>query len=104
MKVINGLSRAGFLATVRGRNGGFTLARPAASIKVGDVVRFTEQDTTLVECFDARRNRCVITPACRLKTVLYDAQEAFYGVLDRHSVADLFGAPETVLRHLATAK
>lgn len=100
MKVIHNLSRAGFLATSRGRNGGFTLARPANRIRVGDVVRLTEQGSPLVECFDPANNTCIITPACKLKFILHDAQEAFYGVLARRTIADLFISPEAILHHL----
>ena len=103
MKVTNELSKAGFLATVRGRSGGFTLARPASEIRVGEVVRFAEKGSVLVECFDPGHNRCIITPACNLKFYLLDAVEAFYGVLDRRTVADLFEHPEAVLHHLGAA-
>ena len=64
-KVIHKLAQAGFLETQRGRGGGFTLAKPAAKIRVGDVVRFGEADSVLVECFDPIRNTCVVTPFCR---------------------------------------
>ena len=103
MKVINELARAGFLTTVRGRNGGFTLARPATEIRVGDVVRFAEKGSVLVECFDPANNHCVITPVCKLKFDLHEAQEAFYAVLDRRSIADLFPSPEAILHHLGAA-
>jgi len=103
MKIINDLAKAGYLATVRGRNGGFTLARPADEICVGEVIRFAERDSVLVECFDPKNNRCVITPACRLQYDLYEAQEAFYERLNQRSVADLFETPAAVLRALKTA-
>jgi Rrf2 family transcriptional regulator, nitric oxide-sensitive transcriptional repressor len=102
MKIINDLARAGYVATVRGRHGGFTLAKPASEIHVGDVIRFAERDAVLVECFDRVNNRCVITPACRLKDDLYQAQENFYTELNRRSVADLFESPKTVLKALNT--
>lgn len=94
MKVAHELSVAGYLETLRGRNGGIRLGRPAAEIDVGAVVRLTEKDTVLVECFDPIRNRCVITPACRLKHVLGEAQEAFYKTLGRYSLADLVQQPQ----------
>jgi Rrf2 family transcriptional regulator, nitric oxide-sensitive transcriptional repressor len=103
MKVINELSRAGFLATVRGRNGGFTLARPASQIRVGDIVRLGEKGSVLVECFDPEHNQCVITPVCKLKFDLHDAEQAFYAVLDQRTIADLFERPEAILHHLGAS-
>ncbi len=100
IKVINELARAGFLVTQRGRSGGFTLARPANRIKVSEVVNFGEENQAFVECFDAINNRCVITPACRLKFILAEALKAFSAVLEKYTIADLCEKPEPLLRHL----
>lgn len=86
MKVVNDLVRQGWLASARGRFGGVRLGRPAAEIRVGDVVRHTEDGFELVEC-----GRCVIAPACGLTGVLDEALAAFMAVLDGYSLADLLG-------------
>lgn len=88
-KIANELVRGGYLTAVRGRNGGLRLAKPARDINVADVTRFCESNIPLVECFDRINNRCVITPACQLKAILFDAEHAFYAVLAAHSLADL---------------
>lgn len=100
IKVINELGRAGFLVTQRGRSGGFTLARPADRISVGDVVKFGEDDQPIVECFSAERNTCVITPACRLRGAISEAKRAFFDVLGKYTIADVCVKPEALLRHL----
>ena len=100
IKVINELGRAGFLVTQRGRSGGFTLARPADRINIADVVKFGESGQPLVECFDPANNACVITPACRLKGMLSEAQRAFFEVLGRYTVADICNKPDALRRHL----
>lgn len=89
MKIANDLARGGFLDAIRGRNGGFRLARPPVAINLGDVARHCERSSPLVECFDIRNNSCVITPACHLKSVLAEAETAFYEVLSRRSLADI---------------
>ncbi|MEZ4334716.1 MAG: Rrf2 family transcriptional regulator [Myxococcota bacterium] len=89
MKVVHGLGQAGCLETVRGRNGGIRLARPAAEIRIGEVVRRMEGRLALVECFDPRAGHCRIEPACGLRPILDEALEAFVGTLDRYTVADL---------------
>lgn len=82
-QVINQLAQSGYLDTQRGRNGGIRLARPAARISVGEVVRLIEADAPLVECFADVDNTCPLTAACRLRDALNEAAQAFYGRLDR---------------------
>jgi Rrf2 family nitric oxide-sensitive transcriptional repressor len=93
MKVANHLTRAGFLKATRGRTGGLALAKRPDKIRLGDVVRATEPDLALVECFTAG-NECLITPRCRLKGVLKEALVAFVGTLDRYTLADLILSPK----------
>jgi Rrf2 family transcriptional regulator, nitric oxide-sensitive transcriptional repressor len=97
MKVAHLLGQAGHVTTLRGRGGGLALARPAAEITVGDVVRRIEPDMALVPCFGTAS--CAILPACRLKHRLHAAREAFLAVLDATTVADL-AQPEAELRSL----
>jgi Rrf2 family nitric oxide-sensitive transcriptional repressor len=89
MKVVHHLGRAGFLNTVRGRGGGFSLARPPEEIRVGDVIRHTEDRMDLVECFDPGTSHCRIEAACGLRGVLEEALDTFLGTLDRYTLADL---------------
>lgn len=84
MKVVQGLAAAGFVETVRGRNGGLRLAREPEAINVGAVVRRTEESFDIADC-----DGCVIAPACGLTKVLNEALAAFLAVLDRYSLADL---------------
>ena len=93
MKVANQLTRAGFLKAIRGRNGGLSLAKEPETIRLGDVVRSTEPDFALVECFESG-NQCLITPRCKLRGVLGEAMGAFMRTLDRYTLADLLLRPE----------
>ncbi len=93
MKVANQLTRAGFLKAVRGRSGGLTLARAPDRINLGDVLRATEPDFALVECFTAD-NRCLLTPRCRLRGILHEAFAAFIGTVERYTLADLILSPQ----------
>nr|WP_202625155.1 MULTISPECIES: nitric oxide-sensing transcriptional repressor NsrR [Cronobacter] len=85
VKIINQLSRAGYVTAVRGKNGGIRLGKPAATIRIGDVVRELEP-LSIVNCSSAF---CHITPACRLKQVLGDAVARFLQELDNYTLADL---------------
>ncbi|MCA0422487.1 MAG: Rrf2 family transcriptional regulator [Proteobacteria bacterium] len=88
MKVANQLTRTGFLEAVRGRSGGLQLARPASEIRIGDVIRSTEPDFGLVECF-LTGNTCVITGYCRLPRILNEALDAFISTMNRYTLADI---------------
>lgn len=83
-KVGQSLVREGLALSVRGRNGGIRLARPAGEISVGAVVRQLERGMKLADCA-----RCVLRHDCRLSCVLAEALEAFLGVLDRYTLADV---------------
>ncbi|AKQ36939.1 transcriptional repressor NsrR [Salmonella enterica subsp. enterica serovar Ouakam] len=85
VKIINQLSRAGFVTAVRGKNGGIRLGKPANTICIGDVVRELEP-LSLVNCSS---EFCHITPACRLKQALYKAVQSFLKELDNYTLADL---------------
>lgn len=97
-KVVRFLAGQGLLRTMRGKGGGVMLARPAADINVGEVVRQSEAGHVPVECFDPARNTCVISPACRLSAVIAEAQDAFYATLGRYSLADLVQGPDRAAR------
>lgn len=88
MKVVQELNAKGYLIATRGKNGGLRLAGAPEAINIGALVRDTEQDFALVECF-GDSGACVITPACQLKRVLGEALEAFFAVLDQYTLADI---------------
>jgi len=96
MKVTQTLAQGGFIEGLRGRGGGLRLGRPAEAIRLGAVVRATEDGFNLVECFDRERNTCVLAPACELRGPLDEALRAFLDVLDRHTLADLVRHPGTL--------
>ena len=89
MKIVNDLAHQGVLETTRGRGGGIRLLKPPAEICIGDVLRASETDFRLVECFDPAADTCTLTPGCRLKGVLHNALRAFFSELDAVTLADV---------------
>ena len=98
VKVTARLVETGVISSVRGRSGGLRLNRRPEEINIGALVRATEPHFDLVECFDAERNTCPIDRACGLKGVLRDAHDAFFAVLDRHTLADFLPRAPALLR------
>lgn len=95
-KVANTLTRGGYLKAVRGRSGGLTLGLPPEKIRIGDVIRLTEPDFAVVECF-ATGNQCVLTNSCKLSGMFGEAMASFQSVLDRHTLADVALMPQDFL-------
>lgn len=100
VKVVARLAEKGYIETARGKGGGMRLARPPAEIRVGAVVRDLEAELGVVECLTADGGACVITPACRLKSVLREATQSFLDTLDRHTLEDMLRQRAPVARLL----
>ena len=90
-KVVHQLGLMGVVETVRGRNGGLKLGKDPVQINIGALVRSTEPDFFMAECFDGKRNACVLSPACLLKSVLSSATAAYLAVLDDVTLENLIG-------------
>ncbi|MGM8892004.1 Rrf2 family transcriptional regulator, partial [Psychrobacter sp. 1Y1] len=82
-KVVHHLGKLGYLQTVRGKSGGFKLAKPATDINIGQVVRALENSLAPIDC---SKPYCLFTPACKLKGVLGDAVNAYLAVLDAYTL------------------
>ena len=108
VKIIHRLGQAGFVETIRGRNGGLRLGQPAASILIGDVVRHTEEDMALVGCMQqadharADTKPCILADCCSLRGVLGEALGSFIAVLDRYTLADVITDSERQRLRLPT--
>ncbi|HWL25984.1 MAG TPA: Rrf2 family transcriptional regulator [Ureibacillus sp.] len=100
MKVTYDLSQHGYIETIRGRGGGIRLAMNPKDINIGDVVRRTEEDFHLVECFSAENNLCRISPACQLKNALGEALKAYLNVLDQYTLADFLTSKDELFKLL----
>ena len=88
MKVVNRLGQQGYLDTVRGKGGGIRLGRSPAEIRVGAIVRETEEDLAVMGCL-AETGFCRIEGCCVLRRALHEATLAFLQILDGYTLADL---------------
>lgn len=88
-KLIKPLVENHLLQTVRGRHGGIRLGQPAAEITLLDVVKLTEENFALAECFEGGDTACPLVGGCELNAALTEALEAFFAVLRSYTIADL---------------
>lgn len=90
VKVAHHLAKKGYVASSKGRKGGLQLARDAADINLGALIRDTERSLQLVTCEDEKSGvRCAIQGSCRLPDILQSAVDAMMAELDSYSLADL---------------
>ncbi len=96
-KIAHRLGVLGVLHTLRGRAGGIELARPPEQIMLGAVIRMTEPDFRMVDCFTDGDSACVLAGRCKLKGFLAEATAAFLERLDQVPLSALLGAPDAAL-------
>lgn len=90
-KVVHRLGLTGVIRTVRGRHGGIELALPPSAIRIGDVVRASESDFFMADCFDPVRGTCRNAGNCGVQVALGRAVDAYLAALDAVTLADLAG-------------
>ena len=88
MKVVHQLAQRGYIETVRGKGGGMRLAREPQDINLGQLIRQTEGDASLLECLEGNVT-CCIQSTCSLVGILREAQTALFTVLEKYTLANL---------------
>jgi Rrf2 family protein len=90
--MLSQMIRKGLVASRRGREGGYWLARPPAEISYGEIVRLTRGSLALLPCasrlaYEQCRN-CVTVEKCRLHRVMLVVRDETARILDGLSLAD----------------
>lgn len=85
-KVAGKLTKSGWISSVRGRSGGLSLAMEPSHINIGHVLRVLEGHQAVIDC---EKLNCRLKNGCELKLILAKAYEAFFNVLDQHTLADV---------------
>ena len=91
-KLLNLLTQANLVRSVRGRNGGFVLARPAGEITVADIVRALSNDIFDSEYCDRHggaESVCVHESSCALRPVWTTVSEMITITLQSITLLDL---------------
>lgn len=90
-KLIRRLKRAGLVLSKRGPKGGHVLAKPAASITVGDIVRALEEWVVLKGCSLSKDTcaSCQRVDTCPTKDVWEQANKAMFQTLDTYTLQSL---------------
>jgi Rrf2 family nitric oxide-sensitive transcriptional repressor len=87
-KVVNQLSRLGYIRSIRGIGGGIELARQPADIRLGEVIEAFEGNMHMLECV-ATKYVCTIQSFCKLKGAFAEAERLQLEYLNSVTLADV---------------
>lgn len=88
-QIISILSRAGFVRSIRGNQGGYYLARPSSDYTVGSILRITEGSLAPVDCLSGDENPCARQMECVTLRLWRELDEAISDVVDKYTLEDL---------------
>ena len=97
--VVHKLVQNGFVKSTHGKGGGLILSMRPNKLNIGDIVRKSESDFDVVECFNPEGS-CPINRVCKLQHILDDALNAFLAVLDNYTLEDLTKNKVTIMKHI----
>jgi len=91
-KMMRILRQGGFVQSTRGQSGGYTLARPADQINLGEVLAFLGgrlYEPTFCDSHTGIERLCTHMPDCSIRSVWRMLQQAVDQVLSRITLKDL---------------
>lgn len=87
--ILSVLVRNGMLSGLRGKGGGYCLAREPEAITVGEIVRLTEGSLSPVSCLNGSHNTCERAARCRTVRMWTELDKMINNYLDGVTIADL---------------
>jgi len=91
-QIFTQLKSAGYVASRRGKFGGYSLARPMSRIKFGEVIRLIDGPLAPIRCVSQtsyKRCSCPDEIHCGLRLLMFDVRNAISTILDRYTLADI---------------
>ncbi|MEK7204370.1 MAG: Rrf2 family transcriptional regulator [candidate division NC10 bacterium] len=84
------LKRAGFLASKRGVNGGYYLAKPPREITLGQILRAVDGPIAPIFCVSENpREHCSQESFCTLRDTWADVRDAVSAIVDHTTLQDI---------------
>jgi Rrf2 family protein len=97
--ILGELRTAGLVHSKKGRGGGYVLAKSAAKIMVGDIVRALDGPLAPIACasksYYRRCDDCQNETECNVRLMMLEVRQAMANVLDHHSLADMRALSES---------
>lgn len=89
IKVSNQLAKLGFIETTRGRTGGLIIHKAAGKLSLKEIIKETEENLDIADCFANKSTQCTFQGSCLLKRSLSGALMAFLDSLDRTTLDEI---------------
>lgn len=86
--ILHQLKQGGFVDSIRGKDGGYLIVRPAHELTVGEVIRFMQGPLEPVDCV-VGKGQCPMLGDCAFEPMWTNVREAVSGVLDRTTMQSL---------------
>ncbi len=94
---------AGLLKSVRGKGGGYMIAKDPAEVRAGDILRWREGSTAAVAC-EGIDNSCTRSDLCSTVKFWRGLDDVIEKYVDGVTLADLATVPEINFRHQAVGR
>lgn len=85
-KIINKLGKTEFIISTKGRTGGIMLGLDPRDINLGELIRITEKNLNMDECF--YKNNC-LNSDCKIKGVMQNALNEFINEFSKYYLSDI---------------
>ncbi|MEO6392133.1 MAG: Rrf2 family transcriptional regulator [Pyrinomonadaceae bacterium] len=92
------MNKAGLVESHRGTKGGYALARPAAEIRLSEVIKVLDEDEVKSHCqsYTGILETCIHTGDCGIRPVIVGLHEVVHSALSGITLAQLVGTESTV--------
>ena len=100
------LKNGGFIFSKKGLHGGYSLARNADAITIGDIIRMIDGPLAPIPCASKTRYRpcedCVDEAECQVRRVMQEAQKALSNVFDQLTIEQMKEPPRAIKKAKAS--
>ncbi|HEY8063558.1 MAG TPA: Rrf2 family transcriptional regulator [Methylosinus sp.] len=98
--ILGELRNSGYVVSKMGKGGGYALARPAAGIIVGDIIRALDGPLAPLPCASQTSYRpcddCGDVDRCQIRLLMQEARQALSAVLDNYTLEQACALGETI--------
>ena len=92
-QIVPKLTKAGYLQSVRGMQGGYRLTKAPAEYRIGDILRTIEGSLAPITCLEAEDNPCCRCQQCDTLWFWQGLDEVITAYVDEYTLADFLHRP-----------